>query len=1641
MMEFQDTDIDGPAQDPGGREPAAESTSVAEISTSVSANSPSSSPSGASSSTPSKRFVVIKNEQVSRSDNTTPTDISQPSNSPPTASQSPSIRIASPSPPTLGRNDAPNHIMPVPSERRAVAPNYAPVGFNFFQRIRSTRQVLSNKASEVLIAATPALSKAGHVVRTAANQATGVATTASSSSNARSENPYTTSGLDVGNDFPNDEDAVKLGSFAEKQEQQQQSQHLDEVNPSIVANDQSENDDTWKAESVETDRSDVPPQSTTSETPRAATPTMPVSQKTNNNDGPVASFRGRYAASTPPPPPPAAEKYRGVNTLLHAAFGSQPVMSHQGSSMSNHGSSSAVGRPPVSHTSSANSLSLHVTSPFIATGNSAGTQSQTALILQSSAGPHMQSLLCSLEPYEHVMLLGQGLMGVNLKDCYNGGVYVDVVLPNGNAEKSGVVQVGDIVVKVGEVPVRKLSIKEVPGIIAKQPRPTVIVLTRKHLYPAKDVQRLSPVDAALSTVTEIRNRVKEERERSIASMPFIDSYEPGSDVEHRRTISNVSATSDSHVSSDEGDDDSIGTSPDDDSTGANTADDDRSKDSTAMLSTTSESSFGFSGTTPRRGSHTHAKSVHHSLAAYASRRHIEMSFYAAIKRAHLSDDTFRSTMKRGFRAVCADARCLPFLASHLTKEAMYDSRPAARNASTSQSTPSPTSSVKLMMWLETYSYHELWALAPPQRRVNHALKVAQKFLIPPPALNGDVSTTADSPLFDLRSDIPNEILDRVEKSLQEAKENPSSDGVSREIFAEVQNHIEHMFCGMHFASFIMEENFARMRAYISGSPSYIDVPLEDLWKAVVADHEEAQNYMHYVMVHLFSSDINRGAGLAAALFIRKGFLQTLDATCADKSESIASLLHAYHHLWNVYLSPVGGTLELLPMTKDSSDALINARELMSSISRFALCRDAEEQCLLLRNQELIQSLRILAEELLWEYALSVYPHFKMDRMHDLLFREVAAIEKENEESEDTKKIVPHLAKGCISRLLRTAKLPESISSHRPHRLSDTPAAEAGESFSASNEQCDNYSAEFAVVFGSDLESVGARPSWDPIIRRFCAMQVGPLQPPKASASSFIPPQVKSVEELPATLEGYAAIDPGRFMKRPMGSSHRVCISDDGWEVYLVNFTVPYTSADHPNNCVYGVSLVLHRSSPPEPAACDDSATESPSVLGKSDNHENMFQAIAVEGAERYLTFDIVHKVDQIFREAPSPAARRLRQEPWSKQFCEGGSTVGVALVANHNSIPAMRQSLSEFFSAMSSSGENNKGALVAVSGLADLLGGFSRSGKSGKFVDLSTLLRPYLESGSQTWEDRPLCDQAMFFAEHSVGQLLCCLSPSAFWLAFLTVLLEQKIVFISSRRSILLSAVTALSKLLAPLEWSHLMVPLVPTNLAGDLIHYPAPFLIGLCSQEKENQAVLNHLPNDVTLIDLDLGRVILGTDYASSNDSKAASTELRLQVFYLAEELGAYLGSKIAPAIWRCEDPFGLVKDQQDDNIPQKINVYETVRGMCREFIAELTAGTNSSCSWIEEYTCDSDTKQELVVLFDEDRFLHLKNLRSRNLYAPLLKNGEGSSGAVDGSLGPVGKFALGLDDFDLILETFLRGQAMSAFISSRPKEVMTYW
>ena len=86
-----------------------------------------------------------------------------------------------------------------------------------------------------------------------------------------------------------------------------------------------------------------------------------------------------------------------------------------------------------------------------------------------------------------------------------GGVYIDSLIPGGHAEQSGVVFVGDYVIKIGSVNVKNMTLEEVVNVIAETKRPNIMVLTSEH-----DVR-------VVDEPTEVDGRREEGERNDIAS--------------------------------------------------------------------------------------------------------------------------------------------------------------------------------------------------------------------------------------------------------------------------------------------------------------------------------------------------------------------------------------------------------------------------------------------------------------------------------------------------------------------------------------------------------------------------------------------------------------------------------------------------------------------------------------------------------------------------------------------------------------------------------------------------------------------------------------------------------------------------------------------------------------------------------------------------------------------------------------------------------------------------------------------------------------------------------------------------------------------------------------------------------------------
>jgi hypothetical protein len=425
-------------------------------------------------------------------------------------------------------------------------------------------------------------------------------------------------------------------------------------------------------------------------------------------------------------------------------------------------------------------------------------------------------------------------------------------------------------------------------------------------------------------------------------------------------------------------------------------------------------------------------------------------------------------------------------------------------------------------------------------------------------------------------------------------------------------------------------------------------------------------------------------------------------------------------------------------------------------------------------------------------------------------------------------------------------------------------------------------------------------------------------------------------------------------------------SADGWEITMVNFMVPNAdtkSDNHDEKGLYVVSLVFQRRGETlvalngtkielahQAGASKETTTPQKSTDdGKGDvasfaspiSHVSTPKEPGDSKTECSST-----RIIQVSMSSPV-FNRRLEEDSWSvrmenrRRVVAGPVTVGIALVCRRNVVLAMRESLTRFLHDHCRPREKGTGLICGP--LVELLGNFSHPDVEA--TALKAILEPYLRVVSASWVDRPLHDQKHQFEIEAGQQLLNCLPLIPLALLFVTLLLEQKVVFSSSRRSVLFSAVISVTRLLKPLRWSHLLVPLVPSALARDLLQYPAPFILGIPSEDPGNMEVLNALPSDVTLVDLDVGRVILASHFAhddelvrNGEDPRITAAALRSQVLYLAQSLGLLFGSKLRKQTWNVDSPSvsSSVQELQTD-VPD----IEKLQAVCRSFLVELLSGT----------------------------------------------------------------------------------------------------
>lgn len=1289
----------------------------------------------------------------------------------------------------------------------------------------------------------------------------------------------------------------------------------------------------------------------------------------------------------------------------------------------------------------------------------------------------------TLKPGQRAMFFGTGVLGIIMKPTYfaswrgvdgqgllsattaakKGGVFVDSMIRGSQAYLSGVVHIGDHIVKIGTVDVSNMTLEEVVDVIANSKRPNIMVVTAVH-----DIELVS---ASGDTDDDSSER------RFASSLDLVYGHVNKIATEGENSVTNsLLDDSDDEMSSRDNAEEEV-------LFGAETTDEDDADENTTLAENEAESkadTVPVQTVTVAGGNSDSNDDVIDTLSFYASRRtnghnkipQVAQKLPVILERVALTNPEFRSALRLSLVECCSDPRRSRFLKCFFDsyesrkeveekkkKEKRFQniSHALRRGTNDKEVTSSRIQQQLLELYLELLQFQEATQICSETDReglLARARQISTRFLA---FDNSESSGALPEFVADVALGGVEQVL-TVRRAIED--EDDFFDCEDGDSFSNIRSSLE-AFLSLQesYLGFLISDVCARMRAYLRGCAPFIQVdPLVFLTPGSRAD-AQSHNFLLHAILHLLCmkesgecNDIdcikndaiilnkgNRNMGevslLSCAIFIARSLQKSSQAVVEgliedemtgkmDNGPLYSKLMEDFQCLWGVFIAPAGGSLSTLPLSEDVQDSLNSVRRLLVLSVDKVMAKneplDISAVARALTSVEITSSVHGLRESLFREYTLSIYPIFRRHVFHEFACQEAKQNRFDRNVSSNDKYLIPSsyngMAKGSVKRFLRQVELPSGVSLHRPSPKTVTSISDD------CKDQKSYQASSVALVFGTDV------PDESESIRRFAAVS---LQSDDSPQHGLVP------DSIPPIFESYAVVPP--FHERPfLGTlrdekNHR--ISADGWEVSLTNFMCPSgSSGSDGNEWLYCVSLVLRKprvsvqskrsrkylSEQEIGLECVQKLVSDETFSGSKSDSNQDFQSPLVDAES-----DGVKSRKMMVSSEPSEFNRKLREQRWSESVDSSSDVlVGLAVVSDRNETFRMRETLSIVYSDFC--------RRHLCQPLVDILGNFSNT--CVEETCLQGILEPYLSFTAAKWVDRPLRDQELQFSEISGTQLMQSLPPVPLALLFITVLLERKVVLASSRRGMIMAASDAIMQLLKPLQWKHLFVPLVPESMMNDLVHYPAPFILGIPTDEKKSAEILSSLPEDVTLVDLDVGRVMLASEFvhddsSTSNGPGTVAGALRSQVLFLAESLGGIVGGAIDDS-WASDNPLQIVP--HDNN--NKVDDFVSIRNICHDFILELLSGTHSCCLWIEE-KCDGECTDanEPAIVFDEERFLSIKNLRGEGLNLPLFQGKQIDPSSYE--------FCLGINQFDLILKAFLRTQSLSNYISHGGKESMMFW
>ena len=796
-----------------------------------------------------------------------------------------------------------------------------------------------------------------------------------------------------------------------------------------------------------------------------------------------------------------------------------------------------------------------------------------------------------LLPNQRALFFGHSTMGVILKPTYHaswrgkdggglvsstskkGGVFIDALVPGGHAERSGVVFVGDAVVKIGDVDVREWTLEEVVRGIASAERPSVLILcgesevaTNNNLDSSREGRNkfVSPLDLVFGLV----NRVvvegvdgKDHAPMSSSSLLDDDEEEDGEEVlfgceSPKNQLNDLPKSG-------------------------------QDKTKKLLIANNSESDSTNENEAPASDAPTQEE--FDKLLTYASQptnNHDQIQ-PNLLARAAFLNPLFRNTLHFAFKECCNDPRKANFLVHFFSEyktrkeetKAKEKTGTSSVNTEEENDAASSTNQRKLLdIYLDLVQFRNEATVGSTKRLLDRAWGIAAKFL---PEANDDILTEPSvSEYVAYIAFGGTEHLQSLKRALTD--EDEFFEDVTKDGFYQCRENLG-MYLSMqeHFLAFLVSDDCARMRAYLRGTSPFLCV--EPSVFLTTSNDEISTNFLLFAILHLIcmndgdddveSSDeygnfikmdtmiLNqrsgkRVAGASSILSCPIFILRTLNSSIRQAAEGLVEdemmgsrnndevykkLALDVQILWENFVSPVCGALALCNLSIDAQDALESIRALLASLLGISASQgilddisNSPSMAKSLTSEEFSMALQNLSDSLIQHYCHTAFPNFQRHISHEWALSEALTnsskpIDASNKADEYLEHCVMNpLPKGYSKKVLRQLELPRGLSSHLPGSKQDTQFEDD------CCEPVDSYfhNADIAVVFGKHaIDDALPKPSSDlsadssvmqaNIQRHAC----GSLYPDTSSSANVL-----TTADLPETFEEYMCCPP--FRDRP-----------------------------------------------------------------------------------------------------------------------------------------------------------------------------------------------------------------------------------------------------------------------------------------------------------------------------------------------------------------------------------------------------------------------------------------------------------------------------------------------------------------------------